>query len=86
MRPKFSFPNPVKLTPNLVKDLNSSEKLDVIPAGFHHSTLNKKSAQLVFGKDIILNLSTVVDWITLTMYQKAQVDQDNQLENAKNQV
>ena len=69
MRPKFSFLNPVKLTPNLAKDLNSSEKFYVIPAGFHHSTLNKKSAQLVFGKETILNLSTFLGWKTLTMYK-----------------
>ena len=49
----------------------------------HHSNLNKTPAQLVFGRDMIINLSTVVDWKTLTMRKKAQVDQDNQQENTK---
>ena len=33
----------------------------------HHSTLNKSPAQLVFGRDMIFNLSTVVDWRTITL-------------------
>ena len=28
----------------------------------HHTTFNKTPAQLVFGRDMIFNLTTVIDW------------------------
>jgi len=48
----------------------------------HHSTFNKTPGQLVFGRDIIFNLSTVVDWKAITARKQAQVDRDNLRENA----
>ena len=51
----------------------------------HHSTFNKTPGQLVFGRDMIFNLSTVVDWKAITARKQAQVDRDNLRENA-NQV
>ena len=49
----------------------------------HHSTLNKTPGQLVFGRDMIFNLSTVVDWKTITKTKQTQVDRDNLRENAR---
>jgi hypothetical protein len=49
----------------------------------HHSTLNKTPGQLVFGRDMIFNLSTVVDWKTITETKQTQVDRDNLRENAR---
>ena len=40
----------------------------------HHSTLNKTPGQLVFDRDMIFNLSTVVDWKTITETKQTQVD------------
>ena len=48
----------------------------------HHSTWNKTPGQLVFGRDMIFNLSTVVDWKAITARKQAQVDRDNLRENA----
>ena len=48
----------------------------------HHSTFNKTPGQLVFGRDMIFNLSTVVDWKAITARKQAQVDRDNLRENA----
>ena len=49
----------------------------------HHSTLNNTPAQLVFGQDMMFNLSIVVDWITLTIPKQVQADQNNQREKSK---
>ena len=43
----------------------------------HHSTLNKTPSQLVFGKDMIFNVSTVVDCCAITLRKRKQVDKDN---------
>ena len=48
----------------------------------HHSTFDKTPGQLVFGRDMVFNLSTVVDWKAITARKQAQVDRDNLRENA----
>ena len=49
----------------------------------HHTTLDKTPAQLVFGRDMIFNLSTVIDWRAITLHKQKQVDRDNLRENAR---
>ena len=49
----------------------------------HHSTLDATPAQLVFGRDMIFNLATVVDWRVISARKQTQVDQDNLRENAR---
>ena len=43
----------------------------------YHSTLKSPPAQLVFGRDMIFNMSEVVDWKTQTINKQTQVDRDN---------
>ena len=43
----------------------------------HHTTLDKTPAQLVFGRGMIFNLSTVVDWRAIILCKQKQVDPDN---------
>ena len=49
----------------------------------HHSTFDATPAQLVFGRDMIFNLATVVDWRVVSARKQTQVDRDNLRENAK---
>ena len=49
----------------------------------HHTTLDKTPAQLMFGRDMIFNLSTVIDWRAITLHKQKQVDRDNLRENAR---
>ena len=39
--------------------------------------------QAVFGRDILFNLASVVDWQVVTAVKQRQVDTDNVIENAK---
>ena len=43
----------------------------------HHSTFNATPSQLVFGRDMIFNLSTIINWQTTLNNKQAQVDKDN---------
>jgi hypothetical protein len=79
----------------LTKDLNSQIFDYIDPWGeilssiawavraSHHTTLDKSPAQLVFGRDMIFNFSTVVDWRTITLHKQKEVDRDNLRENSR---
>jgi Integrase core domain. len=47
----------------------------------YHSTLGATPAQLVFGRDMIFNIKTIVDWRTITARKQKQVIKDNLREN-----
>jgi hypothetical protein len=47
----------------------------------HHSTLNATPAQLVFGRDMLFNITHLVDWKSISNRKQAQVDSDNLREN-----
>ena len=79
----------------LTKDLNSQTFDYIGPWGEipssiawtvrapHHTTFDKNPAQLVFGRDMIFNLYTVIDWKAITLRKQKQVDRDNPRENFK---
>ena len=46
---------------------------------FYHG----QPGQDVFGKDMIFNLASVVDWRVVTVAKQRQIDIDNFRENAK---
>jgi hypothetical protein len=39
----------------------------------YHSTLGATPAQLVFGRDMIFNIKTIVDWKTITTSKQKQI-------------
>ena len=45
----------------------------VIRASYHH-TIHSTPNQAVFGRDIIFNLASVVDWIVIIAEKQIQVD------------
>ena len=47
----------------------------------YHSTLGATPAQLVFGRDMIFNLKSIIDWRTITARKQKQVIKDNLREN-----
>jgi hypothetical protein len=48
----------------------------------YHSTLGATPAHLVFGRDMIFNIKTiVVDWKTITTCKQKEILKDNQREN-----
>ena len=49
----------------------------------YHSVLEATPAQLVFGRDMIVNLRFAVDWQAISRRKQAQVDKDNLRENSK---
>ncbi len=49
----------------------------------YHNTLRATPAQLVFGRDMIFNITTVVDWHAVHNRKQAQVLSDNARENNK---
>ena len=49
----------------------------------HHSILDATPAQLVFGRDMLVNLQFVADWQAILRRKQAQVDKDNIRENSK---
>ena len=53
-----------------------------VRASHHHSTFNKTPGQHVFGRDMVFNLSTVIDWKAIIARKQAQIDRDNLRENA----
>ena len=53
-----------------------------IRASFH-STLNATPAQLVFGRDIIFNIASIVDWRNITARKQKQIERDNVRENSR---
>jgi hypothetical protein len=42
----------------------------------HHSTLGYTPAQLVYGRDMIFNLKTIINWKDISARKKIQVDKD----------
>ena len=49
----------------------------------YHRTIMDTPGQYVFGRDMLFNLASVVDWKFLTATKQHQVDIDNVRENAK---
>lgn len=49
----------------------------------HHSTLGYTPAQLVYGRDMIFNLKTIINWKDISARKQIQVDKDNLRENKK---
>ena len=49
----------------------------------HHSTLGYTPAQLVFGRDMVFNMKTIINWKDISERKQAQVDKDNLRENKK---
>ena len=49
----------------------------------YHSTLQATPAQLVFQRDMVFNIATIVDWRAITINKQRQVDKDNLRENRK---
>ena len=49
----------------------------------HHNVLGATPAQLVFNRDMLFNLKTVVDWKQISARKQKQVDMDNLRENSK---
>jgi Integrase core domain. len=47
----------------------------------YHSMLGTTPAQLVFGRNMIFNIKTIVDWRTITARKQKQVIKDNLREN-----
>jgi hypothetical protein len=49
----------------------------------YHRTLQATPAQLVFGRDMIFNIKTVVNWDLIRKRKQSQVDFDNERENKR---
>ena len=49
----------------------------------YNNTTNATPAQLVFGRDMMFNLSTLVNWKELSLRKQALVDKANLRENKK---
>jgi hypothetical protein len=47
----------------------------------YHSIFGATPAQLVFGRDMIFNIKTIVDWKTITTRKQKQILKDNEREN-----
>ena len=50
---------------------------------YYHCTIGSTTGQAVFGRDMILNIATVIDWQVITANEHQQVDIDNVQENAR---
>ena len=49
----------------------------------YHRTIQATPGRSVFGRGMILNLASVVDWQVITAVKKRQVDIDNDQENVR---
>ena len=49
----------------------------------HHSTLDATPVQLVFGRDMLFNLKSLINWKELTLKKQLQVNKSNNRENLK---
>jgi hypothetical protein len=67
----------------LTKDLNSLIFDYIDPWGEILSSIAWAVRGLVFGRDMIFNISTVIDWRAITLHKQKQVDQDNLRENSR---
>ena len=48
----------------------------------HHSTLKASPAQLVFNRDMLLNIKFIADWETIRLRIQKDVDRNNERENS----
>ena len=48
----------------------------------HHSTLKASPAQLVFNRDMLLNIKFIADWETIRLRKQKDVDRNNERENS----
>ena len=48
----------------------------------HHSTLKATPAQLVFNRDMLLNIKFIADWETIRLRKQKDVDRNNERENS----
>ena len=48
----------------------------------HHSTLKASPAQLVFNRDMLLNIKFIADWETIRLRRQKDVDRNNERENS----
>jgi transposase InsO family protein len=49
----------------------------------YHTTLKKSPGQLVFGRDMIFNISHVANWELIRQNKQKLIDRNNKFENAK---
>ena len=49
----------------------------------HHSTLDATPAQLVFGRDMLFNIQSFINWKEITRRKQQSVDQANRRENSR---
>ena len=49
----------------------------------YHNTLQATPAQLVFGRDMIFNMTTAIDWHAIHNRKQTQILRDNERENSK---
>ena len=50
---------------------------------FYHRTIMNTPGQAVFGRDMLFNLASVIEWRVVTATKQRQVDIDNVRENTK---
>ena len=48
----------------------------------HHTTLQATPGQLVFGRDMLLNLKFVADWEAIKLRKQRDVNKNNSRENS----
>ena len=48
----------------------------------HHTTLQASPAQLVFGRDMLLDMKFVADWEAIRLRKQRDVDKNNSKENS----
>ena len=49
----------------------------------HHSTLKASTAQLVFNRDMLLNIKFIADWETIRLRMQKDVDRNNERERER---
>ena len=49
----------------------------------YHRTIQATPGQAIFGKDMIFNLTSIVDWCVITAVKQRQVDINNDRDNAR---
>ena len=49
----------------------------------HHSTLDATPAQLVFGRDMLFNMQSLINWKEISLRKQQSVDRANRRENSK---
>jgi hypothetical protein len=49
----------------------------------YHTTLRAMPGQLVFGRDMILNVQHITDWTAIKKHKQHPIYKNNQIENSK---